>query len=51
MLGPVTKRHEKGALRRTLRAYTPEKQQDQIVAQAMQNDPKYRPDIPPSNAN
>lgn len=45
MIGPVTKRHEKGALRRTLLAYTPEKRQDQIVAQAMQNDQKHRPDI------
>lgn len=45
-LGTMLPLHEKGALRRTLLAYTPEKQQDQIVAQAMQNDPRYRPDIP-----
>lgn len=45
-LGTMLPLHEKGALRRTLLAYTPEKQQDQIVAHAMQNDPKYRPDIP-----
>lgn len=45
-LGTMLPLHEKGALRRTLLAFAPEKLQDRIFAQAMRLDPKYRPRIP-----
>ncbi len=44
-LGTMLPLHERGALRRSLLAFAPEKQQDKIITEAMQLNPKYRPQV------